>query len=73
VPETLAAPLGPARAAILVLLGTPKTTTQLVVLTGQHLGSVGLHLKFLWDAGLLHRGRAERSVLYYRSGSATSW
>lgn len=66
-PETLAALLGPARAAILVLLGTPKTTTQLVTLTGQRLGSVGRHLKILWDAGLLHRRRAGRTVLYYRS------
>ncbi len=66
-PETLAALLGPARAAILVMLGTPKTTSQLVVLTGQGLGSVGRHLKILWDAGLLHRRRAGRSVLYYRS------
>jgi DNA-binding transcriptional ArsR family regulator len=66
-PETLAALLGPARAAILALLGTPKTTTQLVMLTGQGLGSVGRHLKILWDAGLLHRRRAGRSVLYYRS------
>jgi DNA-binding transcriptional ArsR family regulator len=66
-PETLAALLGPARAAILALLGTPKTTTQLVALTGQRLGSVGRHLRILWDAGLLHRRRAGRSVLYYRS------
>jgi DNA-binding transcriptional ArsR family regulator len=66
-PETLAALLGPARAAILVLLATPMTTTQLVVLTGQRLGSVGRHLKILWEAGLLHRRRAGRSVLYYRS------
>jgi hypothetical protein len=66
-PETLAALLGPARAAILALLDTPKSTTQLVTLTGQGLGSVGRHLKILWDAGLLHRRRAGRSVLYYRS------
>jgi Helix-turn-helix domain len=66
-PETLAALLGPARAAILALLDAPKTTTQLVTLTGQGLGSVGRHLKILWDAGLLHRRRAGRSVLYYRS------
>jgi DNA-binding transcriptional ArsR family regulator len=46
--------------------GNP-TTTQLVTLTGQGLGSVGRHLKILWDAGLLHRRRAGRSVLYYRS------
>jgi DNA-binding transcriptional ArsR family regulator len=66
-PETLAALLGPARAAVLTQLGTPMTTTQLVMLTGQGLGSVGRHLKILWDAGLLRRRRAGRSVLYYRS------
>jgi DNA-binding transcriptional ArsR family regulator len=66
-PETLSALLGPARAAILVLLGTPKSTSQLVVLTGQRLGSVGGHLKVLRDANLLERRRAGKSVLYYRS------
>jgi DNA-binding transcriptional ArsR family regulator len=68
-PETLSALLGPARAAILVLLGTPKTTTQLVALTGQRLGSVGRHLKVLRDANLLERRRAGKSVLYYRSAA----
>lgn len=67
VPEALGALLGPARAAVLVLLGTPKSTTQLVALTGQGLGSVGRHLKVLLDAGLVLRRRAGRSVLYYRT------
>ncbi|MFF3559202.1 ArsR/SmtB family transcription factor [Streptomyces sp. NPDC002574] len=67
VPEALGALLGPARAAVLVLLGTPKSTTQLVALTGQGLGSVGRHLKVLLDAGLVRRRRAGRSVLYYRT------
>jgi DNA-binding transcriptional ArsR family regulator len=67
IPETLAALLGPARAAILTLLATPKTTTQLVALTGQRLGSVGRHLQILLAAGLLERRRAGRSVLYRRS------
>jgi DNA-binding transcriptional ArsR family regulator len=66
-PETLAALLGPGRAAILTLLATPKTTTQLVALTGQRLGSVGRHLQILRAAGLLERRRAGRSVLYHRS------
>jgi DNA-binding transcriptional ArsR family regulator len=66
-PETLAALLGPARAAILTLLATPKTTTQLVALTGQRLGSVGRHLHILRAAGLLERRRVGRSVLYHRS------
>ena len=43
--DALGALLGPARAGVLVLLDTPKSTTQLVALTGQGLGSVGRHLK----------------------------
>lgn len=64
-PEALAALLGAARAEILTLLDAPKTTTQLVALTGQPLGSVGRHLKILFEARLTHRRRAGRSVLYY--------
>ncbi|WP_405821617.1 winged helix-turn-helix domain-containing protein [Streptomyces sp. NBC_00838] len=67
VPEPLRALLGPARAGVLVLLGAPKSTTQLVALTGQGLGSVGRHLKVLLDAGLIRRRRAGRSVLYFRT------
>ncbi|WP_424533318.1 transcriptional regulator [Sphaerisporangium viridialbum] len=67
VPEALGALLGPARAGVLVLLGTPKSTTQLVALTGQGLGSVGRHLKVLLDARLVRRRRAGRSVLYFRT------
>jgi DNA-binding transcriptional ArsR family regulator len=67
VPEPLGALLGPARAGVLVLLDTPKSTTQLVALTGQGLGSVGRHLKVLLDARLVRRRRAGRSVLYYRT------
>ncbi|MGN9840382.1 transcriptional regulator [Nonomuraea sp. H19] len=67
VPEALGRLLGPARAGVLVLLDTPKSTTQLVALTGQGLGSVGRHLKVLLDAHLVRRRRAGRSVLYYRT------
>jgi len=69
VPEALGALLGPARASVLVLLETPKSTTQLVALTGQGLGSVGRHLKVLLDARLVQRRRAGRSVLYYRTAT----
>lgn len=68
VPDGLGRLLGPARAAVLVLLASPKSTTQLVALTGQGLGSVGRHLKVLLDAGLAGRRRAGRSVLYFRTG-----
>jgi len=67
VSEALGALLGSARAGVLVLLDTPKSTTQLVALTGQGLGSVGRHLRVLLDARLVLRRRAGRSVLYYRT------
>lgn len=67
VPEAIARLLGPARARVLVLLETPMSTTQIVALTGQKLGSVGRHLKVLHDAGLVHRYRVGRSVLYHRT------
>lgn len=70
-PEALAALLGPARAAVLTLLATPMTTTQLVALTGQRLGSVGRHLRVLREAGLLERQRAGQRVLYRRSPPGT--
>jgi DNA-binding transcriptional ArsR family regulator len=67
VPEALSRLLGGGRATVLVLLGTPKTTSQLVALTGLPLGSVGRHLKVLLDARLVRRRRTGRSVLYFRS------
>lgn len=67
VPAPLTALLGPGRARILILLDTPKSTTQLVALTGLGLGSVGRHLKILLDARLVQRRRAGRSVLYSRT------
>ncbi|WP_282690666.1 winged helix-turn-helix domain-containing protein, partial [Streptomyces sp. CC216C] len=67
VPAALGALIGPARAAVLVLLASPLSTTQLVALTGQGLGSVGRHLRILLDAGLVRRRRAGRSVLYFRT------
>ncbi|GAA3365465.1 winged helix-turn-helix domain-containing protein [Streptomyces antimycoticus] len=66
-PDSLARLLGPARASVLVLLDTPKSTTHLVALTGQPLGSVGRHLRVLREARLVRRRRAGRSVLYDRT------
>jgi DNA-binding transcriptional ArsR family regulator len=57
------------RAGVLVLLDTPKSTTQLTALTGQGLGSVGRHLKVLLTARLVGRRRAGRSVLYHRTAA----
>jgi DNA-binding transcriptional ArsR family regulator len=69
VPGALGALIGPARARVLVLLDTPKSTTQLVAITGLGLGSVGRHVKILLDARLVQRRRAGRSVLYYRTAA----
>ncbi|MEU8468857.1 winged helix-turn-helix domain-containing protein [Streptomyces sp. NPDC029006] len=67
VPAGLGALIGTARARVLALLATPMSTTQLVAVTGQGLGSVGRHLRILLDAGLVERQRAGRSVLYVRT------
>ncbi|MFC5181932.1 ArsR/SmtB family transcription factor [Actinomadura harenae] len=67
VPRALARLLGEGRAAVLTLLDDPKSTTQLVALTGLPLGSVGRHLKILLEARLADRRRSGRSVLYYRT------
>ena len=69
VPDALSALLGPARAQVLTLLGTPLSTTQLTALTGQGLGSVGRHLKVLLNARLIQRRRSGRSVLYTRTAA----
>ncbi|MFE7747825.1 ArsR/SmtB family transcription factor [Streptomyces sp. NPDC057428] len=67
VPDSLGHLLGPARAGVLVLLDRPRSTTELVALTGQGLGSVGRHLRVLLNAGLVGRRRSGRSVLYFRT------
>jgi DNA-binding transcriptional ArsR family regulator len=67
VPAPLSALIGPGRARVLILLDTPKSTTQLVALTGLGLGSVGRHLKTLLESRLVQRRRVGRSVLYYRT------
>jgi DNA-binding transcriptional ArsR family regulator len=66
-PDALARLIGPSRARILDLLATPKSTTQLVALTGFTLGATGAHLRILRESGLAARRRAGRSVLYYRT------
>ncbi|MFD1660877.1 ArsR/SmtB family transcription factor [Streptomyces caeni] len=69
VPTSLGVLLGPARARVLVLLDSPMSTSHLVAVTGQGLGSVGRHLKVLLEARLVERRRAGRSVLYSRTAA----
>jgi DNA-binding transcriptional ArsR family regulator len=66
-PEALARLLGTARAIVLTTLDAPRSTSQLVALTGYGLGSVGGHLAVLHATGLVSRRRAGRSVLYVRT------
>lgn len=68
-PDALSRLLGPARANVLVLLASPLSTSQLVGLTGQGLGSVGRHLKVLRDANLVDRHRTGRWVVYRRTSA----
>jgi hypothetical protein len=63
----LAALVGGNRAALLVLLDVPRSTSQLAALSGLALGSVGTHLRVLLEAGVLLRRRAGREVLYWRT------
>jgi DNA-binding transcriptional ArsR family regulator len=59
--------VGANRADVLTALDVPRSTTQLVALTGQALGSVGGHLKVLLESGLVLRRRSGREVLYWRT------
>lgn len=63
----LARLVGENRAAILVALGTPSSTSHLVATTGMPLGSVGGHLTVLLASGAVLRRRSGREVLYWRT------
>jgi DNA-binding transcriptional ArsR family regulator len=66
-PDALARLLGTTRAAVLLALDEPASTSQLVGQLGASLGGVGDHLAALRDAGLVSGSRAGRSVLYRRT------
>lgn len=59
--------LGTSRAAVLLALDQPASTSQLAAILGQPLGSLGGHLAVLRQAGLVTRARSGRSVLYSRT------
>ena len=59
--------LGASRAAILLALEEPASTSQLARVLGQSLGGTGDHLAVLREAGLVTRARSGRSVLYRRT------
>lgn len=66
-PEALRALVGRARARLLTALAEPASTTQLARALDMATGAVGDHLTVLRRAGLLHRARDGRSVLYRRT------
>jgi DNA-binding transcriptional ArsR family regulator len=63
----LGALVGSNRAALLVRLDVPRSTSHLAALSGLALGSVASHLKVLLEAGVVLRRRSGREVLYWRT------
>jgi len=68
-PEALAALLGRSRAAVLLALDRPSTTTDLARARGLSAGGASQHLAVLRDAGLVRSHRTGRSVLYLRTAA----
>jgi DNA-binding transcriptional ArsR family regulator len=66
-PGALADLVGRSRAALLLMLAEPASTTQLARSANLAVGSVGDHLRVLERAGLLSSARSGRSVLYRRT------
>jgi DNA-binding transcriptional ArsR family regulator len=70
--DALGALIGRSRAAILLTLGLPHSTTELALKLGQSPPAVSQHLAVLRRSGLVTSWRNGRSVLYRRTPLATS-
>jgi DNA-binding transcriptional ArsR family regulator len=70
--DALAALLGRSRAAILLGVGLPKSTSDLAIELSQSMPAVSAHLAVLRRSGLVTSWRAGRRVLYQRTPLATS-
>ncbi|MFD8481630.1 ArsR/SmtB family transcription factor [Kitasatospora sp. NPDC059673] len=65
--QALARLIGTGRAAILRHLDIPATTSELAILMGQSVGTIGGHLTILRESALVDRTRLGRRVLYHRT------
>lgn len=70
--DPLARVVGPGRAALLHLLDTSSTTTDLARLAGMSAGNVSQHLTALHAAGLVSRFRQGRHVIYRNTDAASA-
>jgi DNA-binding transcriptional ArsR family regulator len=66
-PDALARLLGRNRAAVLMALDCPRSTTELAGLLGVTGGGISQQLTVLAEAGLVNRRRVSRHVLYLRT------
>ena len=71
-PDALSRLLGRNRAAVLMALDCPRSTTELAGLLGVTSGGVSQQLAVLAEAGLINRRRVSRHVLYLRTIDGTS-
>ena len=71
-PDALANLVGQSRAALLLALDCPRSTTELAATLGMSPGGVSQHLSILRKAGLVSGNRLQRVVLYMRSTDGDS-
>jgi DNA-binding transcriptional ArsR family regulator len=71
-PDALANLVGGTRAALLLALDCPRSTSELAATLGMSPGGVSQHLSILRKAGLVSGNRLQRVVLYMRSTDGDS-